>query len=74
MKINDDDFIQNFNKFKPLCDEDDFKFYKSLSWLYYATPLRNYKNDYIAESAFVFVNEMIKKYPKKTDPIFKSNK
>lgn len=71
LKINDDDFMAHFDKFSPFCDKEDFEFYKSLQWLYYASPLRAYKDDYIAESAFVFVNEMIKKYPQKQKEFLK---
>lgn len=65
LKINDDDFMAHFSKFEALCDKNDLNLYKSLKWLFYASPLRDYKDQYLGESAFVFVNEMIKKYPQK---------
>lgn len=63
--IDNSDFTDIFKLFAPFCDKDDEKLYLSLENFYYAYPIRALKPDFIGDSAFIFANKMIEKYPQK---------
>lgn len=74
--INKDDFLSKFELVKNLVNQEDKKIYEKYDFLYYASDIREFLPNYLGDALFVFVYDMIKKYPENKDKFLKiiSNK
>lgn len=66
---DDSDFLKVFDKFRSICDENDLTLYKSYKFLYYASDVREYNENYLGDSAFIFAAKLLEKYPNKRKEI-----
>lgn len=71
LNYDDSDFLDIFKYFKNFCDDEDFANYTRNKFLYYASDVRAYNEDFLGDSAFVFAKYLIDKYPNKKDDILK---
>lgn len=69
LMCDNNDFLKVFEKFKNICDESDFELYKSYKFLYYASDVREYNENYLGDSAFIFAAKLLEKYPNKRKEI-----
>ncbi|MSN97007.1 hypothetical protein F1B92_07515 [Campylobacter sp. FMV-PI01] len=70
--INNDDFMGVFDEFSQnLGDEilDEKDFYLNLEPLFYSSDIRDFKDDFLGNSAFVFAYNLIQKFPNKKEKI-----
>jgi len=59
LKINDDDFMQNYALLEPYATESDLKYYKTLYALHYASETENFDHAYIGDAVLVLAHKMI---------------
>lgn len=69
LMCDDSDFIKVFDYFKNICNADDYKDYLTYKFLYYASDIREYNDEFLGDSAFVFANKLLEKYPNKRKDI-----
>lgn len=67
---DDSDFLKIFERFKNICDKEDFNEYKNYKFLYYASDIREHNEEFLGDSAFVFAKKLLEKYPEKRKEIF----
>lgn len=68
--INNDGFIKTYDKFSEILGQNDEKeFFLKLEPLFYSSKIREFKEDFLGNSAFVFANYLIEKFPHKKDEI-----
>lgn len=65
--IDDNDFIKTFDKFSEFKDEKEF--FLTLKPLFYSNIVLDYKDNFMGNSAFVFANYLINKFPFKKEDI-----
>jgi hypothetical protein len=71
--IDDGDFIQKHEILAEFAKEDeDFKYYKTLKAIYYASSGLDYSQDYMGDSMFIYAHYLIRKYPLKRKAILKA--
>ncbi|KAA6230866.1 hypothetical protein FMM58_04030 [Campylobacter sp. LR291e] len=63
--IDKSDFLDKFKLIEELVSKEDKKLYEGLDYLYYTSEILEYLPEYLGDSFFYFVNEMIQKYPLK---------
>ncbi|MBK1971687.1 DUF5644 domain-containing protein [Campylobacter sp. TTU_617] len=69
--INKDDFYDRFKLISHLVSEEDKKIYEKYDYLYYTSKILKYLPNYLGDSFFYFVGQMIEKYPNKKENFLK---
>jgi len=72
LKIDDSDFIQKHEILEEFAEEEDFKYYKTLKTIYYASSGLSYNQDYMGDSMFIYAHYLMKRYPEKKSEILKA--
>lgn len=67
--INQNDFDDKFLLFKDIALQEDRKYYDKLINIYYASNMTSYNTSYIGDSACLFAEYLLKKYPNKKEEI-----
>lgn len=67
--INQNDFDDKFLLFENIASKEDRKFYENFIDIYYASSMLGYNEAYIGDSACLFGEYLLKKYPEKKEEI-----
>jgi len=72
LKINDNDFMENFELLAPYASEADLKYYKTLYALHYASETENFDREYIGDAVLVLEHKMITEGSEHTEAILEA--
>ena len=70
--INDEDFMQQFQKLAPYATDEDKAFYQSLYGLHYASESFKFSHDYIGDAMLVLADRMIENQPENKEAILEA--